>query len=66
MYKCTHYLNMFEDTLIDFGKATNRYEGVYVLDGLDDMYSHMYSLEAKKLIKINRKEDPKALGMYLN
>lgn len=46
MYKCTHFFNMYNGQYIDFGKGTNRYENIYVLDGIDDMYSCTYSSKA--------------------
>jgi hypothetical protein len=65
MFRCTHYLNMFKDQYFDFGKATNRYEGVYVLDGIDNMYSCIYSQDAVNYIKEPILRDPKVPGIYL-
>ena len=65
MYTCTHYLNKFKNTWIDFGKGTNRYEGIYVLDGIDDMYSCLYSKEAVERLIDPIKQDPKMLGTVL-
>jgi len=66
MFTCTHYLNKYEDMWLDFGKGTNVYEDVYVLDGIDDIYLCIYANEeAKSKITKPRKEDVDALSIYL-
>jgi len=65
MFTCSHYLNMFKGQYFDFGKATNRYEGVYVLDGIDDMYSCVYSEDAASHLVDPMKQDPRMQGVYL-
>ena len=61
MYTCTHYLNKVGDLWIDFGKGTNRYEGIYVLDGIDDLMSVVYSNDAKSHFSEIFKKDPKSI-----
>jgi hypothetical protein len=65
MYTCTHFLNKLDNRYIDFGKATNIYEDVYVLDGVDDITSCEYSDEAVKMLTDEREEDPRQIGTYL-
>lgn len=65
MYKCSHFLNKLNGKYLDFGKGTNRYENVYVLDGEDDMYSCEYKESAVKYLTDERLEDPKQLGTTL-
>lgn len=65
MFTCTHFLNRCKDQYFDFGKGTNRYEGVYVLDGLDDMYSCIYSSDAVEHIVDPIEVDPKTPGVLI-
>jgi len=53
MYTCTHYLNMYKDKLYDFGKGTNCYEDIYVLDGVDDIFSCEISEDVKNNYFLN-------------
>ena len=64
-YECVHFLNKLNDKYIDFGKATNIYDGVYVLEGIDDIKSCEYSDEAAQHLTDEEEEDPKQLGTYL-
>lgn len=65
MYTCTHYLNKLNGKYIDFGKATNIYEDVYVLDGIDDIKSCEYTEEGAKHLTEEREENPRQLGTFL-
>ena len=80
MFKCTHYFNMYKNQCLDFGKGTNRYVGaltedengvksrplIYVLDGVDDMYSCTYSSTVvENHFTDIIKRDPSVAGFYV-
>ena len=80
MFKCTHYFNMLEGECLDFGKGTNRYRGsliidengiksrplIYVLDGVDKMYSCTYSSTVVQNYFTDIIErDPSVAGFYV-
>lgn len=64
-YNAVHYFNKIGKDFVDFGKGTNRYNEVYILTGIDDLYDVNFSNEAIKNIKDIRPENPKLIGTIL-
>lgn len=60
-----HYFNKIGKNFVDFGKGTNRYNNVYILDGIDDIYDVNFSSEALKNIKDIKSENPNSIGIVL-
>lgn len=58
----THFLNKLGKKYYDFGKGTNCYEGVYVLEGLGNKYDVNVTDEEAKMFDKEMLEDPKAIG----
>jgi len=58
----THFLNKLGKKYYDFGKGTNCYDGVYILDGVGNKYDVNVSDEESKYFYDERLEDPKAIG----
>lgn len=57
-----HFLNKLNNKYYDFGKGTNCYEGVYVLEGLGNKYDVNITDEEAKMFEKEMIEDPKAIG----
>lgn len=64
-YNAVHYFNKIGKDFIDFGKGTNKYNDVYILDGIDDLYDVTFSEEALKNIEDIRNENPNSIGITL-
>lgn len=64
-YNAIHYFNKIGKDFVDFGKGTNRYNDVYILTGIDDLYDVNFSNEAIKNIEDVRPENPKLIGTIL-
>lgn len=58
----THFLNKLGNTYYDFGKGTNVYDGVYILEGLGNIYDVTLTDQEIKQFKNEMEEDPKAIG----
>ena len=58
----THFLNKLNNKYYDFGKGTNCYEGVYVLEGLGNKYDVNVTEDEAKNFSKEQIEDPKAIG----
>lgn len=58
----SHFLNKLGNKYYDFGKGTNCYEGVYVLDGLGDKYDVNITDKEAKEFSEEIEEDPKSIG----
>jgi hypothetical protein len=60
-----HYFNKIGKKFVDFGKGTNRYKGIYILKGIDDLYDVNFSDDALKMIEDIRNENPNSIGVTL-
>ena len=58
----THFLNKLGKTYYNFGKGSNCYEGVYVLEGLGDKYDVNVTDKESAQFSKEQQEDPKAIG----
>ena len=61
----THFLNKLGNKYYDFGKGTNRYEGIYVLEGLGNIYDVNITEEEAKQFDKEQEENPKAIGTII-
>lgn len=61
----THFLNKLGNKYYDFGKGTNRYEGVYILEGLGDIYDVNVTDKEAKQFEEEQEENPKAIGTII-
>ena len=61
----THFLNKLGKKYYDFGKGTNRYDGVYILEGLGDIYDVNITEEELKQFEKEQEENPKAIGTII-
>ena len=59
---CVHFLNKLGNTYYDFGKGTNRYDNVYALEGLGNIYDVTLTEEEIKQFSKEQIEDPKQIG----
>lgn len=64
-YNAVHYFNKIGKNYVDFGKGTNKYSNIYILDGIDDLYDVTFSDEALKNIEEVRNENPNSIGTIL-
>lgn len=60
-----HYLNKLNGKYYDFGKGSNCYDGIYVLEGLGNKYDVEITDEEAKNFSKEQLEDPKAIGTTL-
>lgn len=58
----THFLNKLGNKYYDFGKGTNCYDNVYILEGLGDKYDVNITEAEEKQFSNEQEEDPKAIG----
>lgn len=64
-YNAVHYFNKIGKEYLDFGKGTNRYNNVYILEGIDNLYDVTFSEEAIKNIEEVKSENPNSIGITL-
>lgn len=61
----THFLNKLGNEYYDFGKGTNRYNGIYILKGLGNIYDVSLTADEQKQLRDEIQINPKEIGIIV-
>ena len=61
----THFLNKLGNEYYDFGKGTNRYNEIYILKGLGNIYDVSLTADERKQLRDEIQVNPKEIGTII-